>query len=98
MDPRIDEILKLTQDTNRMVHKMRRGMWWGRFFLIVWWVAVLAVSGAAYYYYAQPYVNKVEQLYVQIEQGGQKAQTVGSQISSFFGNWVPHPAATTTTQ
>ena len=96
MDPRIDEILRLTKETNHMVHKMRRGMWWGRFFLVVWWVGIFALSGVTYYYYAQPYVNKLEQLYVQIQQGGEQAQQVSSQISSFFGNWMPRTPTSTT--
>jgi hypothetical protein len=96
VDPRIDEILRITKDTNRMVHKMRRSQLWGRFYQVVWWIAILAISGAAYYYYAQPYVDKLTQLYAQVEQGGQQAQSVGSQLSSFFGNWLPHSAATST--
>ena len=99
MDPRIDEILRITKDTNRIVHKMRRSILWGRFFLVSWWVIIIAVSGVTYYVYAQPYVNRLEQLYMQVEQGGQKAQTMGTEVSSFFGNWLPHAAtATTTTQ
>ena len=97
MDPRIDEILKLTQETNKMVHKMRRSMLWGRFYQVVWWIAILAISGAAYYYYAAPYVNKLEQLYAQVQADSAQAQSVGTQTSSFFGNWMPHTATTTTT-
>lgn len=89
-DPRIDELLRLTKETNRMVHKMRRSQLWGRFFQIVWWIAIVAISGAAYYYYAAPYVNKIEQLYAQLEQGGAQAQSMGTEVSSFFGNWIPH--------
>ena len=94
MDPRIDELLQITKDTNRMVHKMRRAMLWGRFYQVAWWVVIIAVSGAAYYIYAQPYVEKIEQLYAQLEQGSQQAQNVGGQISSFFGNWIPHSGTT----
>ena len=97
MDPKIEDIYRLTLDTNRMVHKMRRAQMWGRFYQVAWWIAVVAVSGAAYYYYAQPYVNKIEQLYAQVQHGGQQAQDFGSQVSSFFGNWLPHSGATTTT-
>jgi len=96
VDPRIDEILRITKDTNRMVHKMRRSQLWGRFYQVVWWIAILAISGAAYYYYAQPYVDKLTQLYAQVESGGAQAQSVGSQLSSFFGNWLPGAVSTTT--
>jgi hypothetical protein len=96
VDPRIDEILQITKDTNRRVRKMRSSQLWGRFYQVVWWIAILAISGAAYYYYAAPYVNKLTQLYAQVESGGQQAQSVGSQLSSFFGNWLPGATSTTT--
>gem|GEM_PF-1637130 len=95
MDPRIDEILRITKDTNRIVRKMRSSQLWGRFYQVVWWIIILAISGAAYYYYAQPYVDKLTQLYAQVEQGGQQAQNVGSQLSSFFGNWLPSATPST---
>jgi hypothetical protein len=92
VDPRIDEILQITKDTNRMVRKMRRSQLWGRFYQVVWWLAIIAISGAAYYYYAQPYVDRLTQLYAQMEQGSQQVQSVSSQLSSFFGNWLPSSA------
>jgi len=98
MDPRVDELLRITKETNHMVHKMRRAQMWGRFYQVVWWVLIIAISGVTYYVYAQPYVQKIEQLYVQFEAGSQKVQTTGNQISSFFGNWLPHASTTTTPQ
>jgi len=95
-DPKLEDIYRLTLDTNRMVHKMRRGLWYGRIFQVVWWLAVLAVSGYAYYTYAQPYVDKIVKIYAQVQQGTQQAQNLQSEVSSFFGNWLQqHPASTT---
>lgn len=62
----VKQLLALTQDTNHMVHKMRRAAIWGRVFQFVWWGAIIIVSGAAYLYYLQPYINKVIQLYEQV--------------------------------
>ena len=66
------------------MHQMRRAARWGRFFQVVWWVLIIAVSGAAYYIYLAPYVNRLEQLYSQVEGAGQQGQTWGSDIQQFF--------------
>ncbi len=94
----MDEILRITKETNAMVHKMRRAQIWGRFYQVAWWVLIIAVSGVTYYVYAQPYVDKIEQFYTELQHGGQQAQNFGNQISSFFGNWMPHSATSTTPQ
>ncbi len=96
MDPKLDEIYRLTKDTNHMVHKMRRAQLWGRFYQIAWWLAVLAISGYTYYHYLQPQVDRVMQLYVQVQQGTAQAQSLQSQVSGFFGNWLQHNPATST--
>ncbi len=93
VDPVLEEVkelvkkdLAMTQDTNRIVHKMQRAARWGRFFQIVWWVAILAVSGAAYYYYLQPYVDKLQGAYANLQATGQKAQSLETQVQNFFKN------------
>jgi hypothetical protein len=97
-DPKLEDIYRLTLDTNRVVHKMRRGLWYGRIFQVVWWVAVLVASGYAYYSYAQPYVDKIIKIYAQVQQGTAQAQTLQSEVSNFFGNWTAqHPTTTATT-
>ncbi len=70
----IEKNTKLAEDTNRMVHKLRRSALWGRFFQIVWWVAIIAISGAAYYIYLQPYVGQIEAMYEQFKASGQQVQ------------------------
>ncbi len=94
-DPRIDQMLEITKDTNRMVHKMRRAQLWGRFYMVAWWVLVAAVSGYTYYVYAQPYVNQLEKMYAQVGQTTAQAQSLQSEVSSFFGNLMARQNATT---
>ena len=88
----------LTAETNKIVHKMRRGMWWGRIVTVIFWIVIIVAPFAAYYYYfqsyLQPYVQKLELLYTQIEQGNQQAQQYQSQLSSFFGNMLPNSTTT----
>lgn len=87
MDPELEEIKRMLQknvalaeDTNHIVHKLRRNIWWGRLWTIVWWVAILAVSGAAYYVYLQPYVDQLSQAYGNV-QGWQV------QVQDFFAKF-----------
>jgi hypothetical protein len=95
-DPKLEDIYRLTLDTNRMVHKVRRSVLWGRFFTVVWWALIVAVSGYTYYVYAQPYVQKLEALYAQVQGTNAKAQNLSSEVSSFFGNFLQqHPATST---
>ncbi len=100
-DPRIDQILEITKDTNRIVHKMRRSMLWGRFFyLLVWLILILGPAAAYYFYfqsYVQPYIVKVQQLEAQLQQANQTTQTYQNQISSFFGTFTQHSATSTGT-
>ena len=90
-DPRIDQILAITKDTNRMVHKMHRGVLWGRFFTVAWWILIVAVSGYTYFAYAQPYVTQIEKMYAQLGQSTRQAQSIQSEMSNFFGNLMTRP-------
>ncbi len=100
-DPKLEDIYRLALDTNRTIHKMRRSMLWGRFFYIVVWLILIFGPVAAYYLYfqsyVQPYVVKLQQLELQLQQANQTTQNYQSQISSFFGNFTQHTNTTTTT-
>lgn len=54
---KIDELLRLERDNNRMLHRMHRGMIWGHFFTFFYWLVVLGSIGASYYY-LEPYITK----------------------------------------
>jgi len=96
MNEDIEEIKELTkkalalaEDTNRMVHKMRRSALWGRFLQLAWWFAIIVISGAAYYIYLQPYVARLEQLYGQVEGTNQQAQNWGAEFQQFLAKFAP---------
>jgi hypothetical protein len=86
----VDELKAVTLDTNRTVHKLRRGIWWGRLWTLVWWVAVFGLSGAAYYYYAEPYIQKLQQYYAGFQQQATQAQTWESQAQQMFNNFIKY--------
>jgi len=60
MDPEDKQILKktleLAQENNKMLHSIRRGMWWGRITRIIYWVLIIGASIGAYYYLT-PYID-----------------------------------------
>ena len=96
MDSQIEELkelmrqnIALAQDTNRTLHKIRRGAVWSRLLSIAWWLIILGTSAAAYYYYFQPHLVELIHLYQQMAKGGTQAQTAQQQLSSFFGNILP---------
>ena len=101
MDEDIKEIkalakqaLAIAEDTNHVVRGMRRSQRWAHFMQFVWWALIIAVSGVTYYYYLQPYVGKLEELYMQVQSTGQQSQDVGAQLQNLLKGLVP---STTTT-
>ena len=78
--------IAVSEDTNRMVHSMRRAAWWGTITRWAWWFLVFGVSGVAYYYYVQPYVAKIESAYHSAEMGAQQAADWQTSTSNFFKN------------
>lgn len=57
-----EELLELEKDNNRMLHKMYRGMMWGRVVKTIYWIVLLAIMFGAYYY-IQPYIGEVLEKY-----------------------------------
>ena len=97
----VEENLAATEETNRLLRKMRRSARWAWIVQIVWWLAIAGVTGAAYYYYVQPYVAKIEQLYGLTEQQSQSWNDQVTNFLKFFGqqqNSQTHTTSTTTAQ
>ncbi len=54
---KVDEILQLTRENNRMLHSMHRRMIWSQIFTFFYWLVILGVAGWSFYYF-QPYLEK----------------------------------------
>ena len=74
MDPEIEELKELVrhqstiiQDTNRVVHKLWRNIWWGRVYTLLWWAVVLGIGGTVYLYYLAPYVESLREFYGSVQ-------------------------------
>ncbi len=87
----VKKTLALTQENNRILRGMRSAARWSRFLSIVWWIIILAVSWYSYVYYLQPYIQKAEEVYAQIGQSGQQAESYGKQFSDFLNQFGKKP-------
>lgn len=61
MEPEYKEILKktleLSQENNKMLHSIKRGMLWGRVMRVAYWIIILGAAIGAYYY-IEPYIDQ----------------------------------------
>ena len=48
--------LELAQENNKMLHSIRRGMFWGRIMRVVYWIIILGAA-VGIYYYIEPYID-----------------------------------------
>jgi predicted transcriptional regulator with HTH domain len=52
---KIDELLDLTKENNRILRSMHRRMIWSQVFSYIYWLVILGSLGWSYYY-LQPYI------------------------------------------
>lgn len=77
---KLDEILSLTRENNRILRKMHRGLIWGQVFTVLYWLFLLGVVGWSYYY-MQPYVTKYIGTVKAMIQTIDKIQEAGTGVS-----------------
>ena len=84
-DQTLTELVRLTQENNRMLHKMRRNALWGGILKFVLYALVLVVAPLwLYATYLGPMMEQVLDTYQQIQGTGAKAQAQFSDIQNFF--------------
>lgn len=54
---KIDEILDLARENNRILRTMHRRMLWSQIFTFIYWLIILGIAGWSYYFF-QPYLTK----------------------------------------
>jgi len=57
-DTTLQEILRLTQENNEMLHHLKRREEIGTIFKVIYWGLIIASAYGAYYY-VQPYINLI---------------------------------------
>ncbi|MEK7662334.1 MAG: hypothetical protein AAB355_02470 [Patescibacteria group bacterium] len=101
MDPEtkkvLEENLRLSQDTNEIVHKVWGAQRWARVFRILYWVFIAAAVTGVFYYiqpYIQPYIQSILGAYSGAASGIQdiqdRAQALpdAKTISNFINNII----------
>lgn len=66
MDPESRKLLEnthsLAEENNKMLHAMRRSMFWSHVSSALYWVVIIGISVGAFYF-LQPYVNQLIKTY-----------------------------------
>ena len=81
---KIDKLLKLAEDNNRMLHSMRRSMIWSQIFTFLYWMAILGMIGWSYYF-LQPYALKYWDLYQSAMTKMESIEKTGQTFSGDIG-------------
>ena len=76
---KLEEIVRLTRENNRMLHAMRRNAFLSGLFRIVVWIALIVIPFWLYLQYLAPVLNSMMDTMAQIEgtRAGAEAQMSG---------------------
>ncbi|NQV88207.1 MAG: hypothetical protein HQ402_01445 [Parcubacteria group bacterium] len=58
----LEKILNLSEENNKMLHKMKRSMRVTQFVRIIYWIIIIG-SAIGAYYYVQPYMDQLLKIY-----------------------------------
>lgn len=79
--PMLQEIYRLSQENNRLLHKMRRQALWGRIFTLIFYAAILLAPIWFYWTYLNGTVQQLLAMYDRAQGTGQQAE---SQYQAFL--------------
>ena len=84
-DETLTQILRLTEDNNRMLHRMRRNAFWGGLMKFVFYIIVLVIAPLwLYTTYFAPILQQLHDTYAQMQGTGAKAQAQFSDIQKLL--------------
>lgn len=64
---KLEEVLKLSKENNRMLQKMRRNAAIGGIIKIVFYAILIGLPVALYYYILGPYIDQLQEVYTGIQ-------------------------------
>jgi hypothetical protein len=62
----LEKTLELSQDNNKILHSIKRGMFWSRVMSVIYWIIIIGVS-VGVYYYIQPYIDSLLNTYESVK-------------------------------
>ena len=92
------EILRLTQENNAMLHKMRRGAFLKSAFQILFYILLIVIPAYFYLQYMAPMVNQMMTTVQQIQGTGAQAQAQFGSFQEALKTFAEKFKASTTTQ
>jgi hypothetical protein len=81
---KLDELLRLTRENNRMLHAQRRNAWLGGIFKVIFWIVVIILPLWFYAQYVAPMMQGVLDTYQQIQGTGASAQAQVGQLNQYL--------------
>ncbi len=82
------EILKLTQENNAMLHKMRRGAFMKSIVQIIFYLLLIVIPAYFYFQYMAPMVTQMMTTVQQIQGTGAQAQAQFGSIQDAIKNFA----------
>jgi uncharacterized oligopeptide transporter (OPT) family protein len=81
---KLEEILRLTKENNRMLHSMRRNAWLGGIFKLIMWGVLFVIPLWLYLQYLAPMMQSMLQTYQQIQGTSAQAQAQFGQMNQYL--------------
>lgn len=79
------ELLELTRDNNKLLHKMRRHAIYGNIMRLFYWAIILGGPVVIYFYYLQPYLQQVLETYSGVQGSVENVGNKAGQIPGLSG-------------
>lgn len=79
----LEKSVSLSEENNKMLHAMRRSMFWAHVSSVLYWLVIIGISVGAFYY-LEPYVEKAMNLYNSISNVQQKLNTNSSSLGDLL--------------
>jgi hypothetical protein len=94
LEKKLDELMELTTENNRMLHRMRRVQRWAAAMRALYWLLIIGLAFGSFYF-VKPYFEQLTKVYTQGAANFSTIQTEFSNIQSFFGKGKSDTTATT---
>ena len=84
---KLDEMLELTRENNRILRSMHRRMMWSQVFTFIYWLIILGVAGWSFYFlqpYMAKYINTYQTIIKQIDSLDKQSKSLPENLQNVF--------------
>lgn len=86
---KLEEVLKLSKENNKMLHKIRRNAFIGSILKLIFYAILIGLPIALYYYILGPYIDQLQEVYTGIQGEIEGVRNLRDSLPDFgkiFGN------------